>query len=87
MSITELSVLPHGTRVRVRRGPYPSDAALIGQVGTVVEHSPYYPTQVSVSLDGEQQIHTFATAELEVVEGPEAMPPEREEAKKRLVRP
>ncbi len=87
MSVTELSVLPHGARVKVRRGPYPSDPALLGQVGTVVEHSTYFPTKVQVVLDGDPRILTFATAELEVVEGPEAIPPDREAARKRLVRP
>lgn len=87
MSVTELSVLPHGARVKVRRGPYPSDPALLGQVGTVVEHSVYFPTKVSVTLDGEPSIRTFATAELEVVDGPEAIPPDREAGRQRLVRP
>lgn len=87
MAITEFSVLPHGTRVRIKRGPFPTDRALLGQMGTVVEHSPYYPHKVEVTLDGGQKIHTFAPGELDVVEGPEAIPPEREAAKKRLVRP
>ncbi|MFW6330322.1 MAG: hypothetical protein ACOC3J_01220 [Gemmatimonadota bacterium] len=87
MAITELSVLPHGTRVKVIRGPFPSDPALIGRVGTVVEHSTYYPNKVELSLDGDPRIHTMATSELEVVEGPEAIPPDRAEAKKRLARP
>ncbi len=87
MSITELSVLPHGTRVKIRRGPYPTDPSLLGQVGTVVEHSTYFPTKVSVVLDGDARIRTFALAELEVVDGPEAIPPEREAARTRLVRP
>lgn len=87
MAITELSTLPHGTRVRIKRGPFPTDPALLGRLATVVEHSQYTPHQVSVSLDGDSQIHVFAPAELEVVTGPEAIPPEREEARKRLVRP
>lgn len=87
MSITEFSVLPHGARVRIKRGPFPTDAALLGRMGTVVEHSQYAPHKVGVTLDGGQTIRTFAPVELEVVEGPAAIPPEREAAKKRLVRP
>ena len=87
MAITELSTLPHGTRVRVKRGPYPTDPLLFDRLATVVEHSQYTPHQVSVSIDGDPQIHVFAPAELDVVTGPEAIPPEREAAKKRLVRP
>lgn len=87
MAITEFSVLPHGTRVRIKRGPYPTDAALLGRTGTVVEHSQYYPNKVEITLDGEAKIRTFAPVELEIVEGPEAIPPEQEAAKNRLVRP
>lgn len=87
MSITELSVLPHGTRVRVKRGSIPADAALIGRVGAVVEHSEYSAHRIDVTLDGDPRIQTFAPAELDVLDGPEAIPPAREAAKKRLVRP
>lgn len=87
MSITELSVLPHGTRVKVKRGRFPSDPSLIGSTGTVVEHSVYFAHKVGVTLDGDPSIHTFAVDELEVVEGPEAMPPDRAAAKQRLARP
>lgn len=87
MAITEFSVLPHGTRVRVKRGPFPADAALLGRAGTVVEHSQYYPTKIEVTLDGEARIRTFAPGELDVVEGPEAIPPDQEAARKRLARP
>lgn len=87
MAITELSVLPHGTRVRIERGPFPTDPALLGQMGTVVEHSQYFPHNVSVTLDGDPRIRTFAPVELEVVEGPEAIPPDHVAAKKRLARP
>ena len=87
MAITELSVLPHGTRIRIKRGPFPSDPALVGQAGTVVEHSTYFPHKVGVTLDGDPQIHTFAPGELEIVEGPDALPADRETARKRLSRP
>lgn len=87
MAITELSTIPQGTRVRIGRGPFPADPALVGRTGTVVEHSQYTPHKVGVTLDGDPQIHVFAPAELEVVTGPEAIPPEQEAAKRRLVRP
>lgn len=87
MAITELSVLPRGTRVEVKRGPFPSAAALIGRTGAVVEHSTYFPHKVDVALDGDPRMHTFAPVELEILEGPEAIPADRAAAKKRLSRP
>lgn len=87
MAITELSVLPHGTRVRIVRGPLPSDPSLVGREGAVIEHSVYFPNKVNVTLDGETEIRTFAPVELEVVGGPDSMPIERSTAKNRLVRP
>lgn len=87
MSITEFSVLPHGTRVRVKRGRFPTDPALVGREGVVVEHSQYFPHKISVSLDGDPEIHTFAPDELELVSGPVAVPADKAAAKKRLARP
>lgn len=87
MSITELSVLPRGTRVKIRRGQFPPDPAVVGLEGIVVEHSQYYPHKIEVSLDGDPSIHTFAPDEVEIVSAPEALPPDREDAKKRLARP
>lgn len=87
MAITELSVLPHGTRVRIQRSSLPSAPDLIGRMGTVVEHSVYFPHKVGVDLDGDPEIRTFAPVELEIVEGPEALPLDRETAKKRISRP
>lgn len=87
MSITERSVLPHGTRVKVIRGRFPSDPSSIGRMGTVMEHSVYYPNKVDVAMDGNPAIRTFAPDEIEVVEGPESVPPDHEAAKKRLARP
>ena len=87
MSITELSVLPRGTRVQVRRGRFPTDPSLVGRTGTVLEHSVYLPQKVDVTLDGDPRFRAFAVDELEVVEGPPSIPPEQAEAKKRLARP
>ena len=87
MSITELSVLPHGTRVRVKRGRFPADPALVGREGIVVEHSQYFPHKINVSLDGDPEIHAFAPDEIELVSAPPALPPDKEAAKDRLSRP
>lgn len=87
MSITELSVLPHGTRVKVKRGRFPTNPELVGQTGVVVEHTQYFPHKVSVSLDGDPEIRTFAPDEIELVSAPAEVPPDKEAAKKRLARP
>lgn len=87
MSITEFSVLPRGTRVKIRRGRFPTDPALVGHEGLVVEHSPYYPHKIEVSLDGDPMIHTFAPDEVDVVSAPAALPSDKAAAKKRLARP
>lgn len=87
MSITESSIVQPGTRVKVIRGPYPSDPGLVGKLGTVVESSQYYPNKLDVSLDGDPEIRTFAPAELEIVNGPDALPPDVEAARNRLARP
>ncbi|MGK7312527.1 MAG: hypothetical protein ACN0LA_09855 [Candidatus Longimicrobiales bacterium M2_2A_002] len=87
MSITELSVLPRGARVEIRRGRFPADPALVGREGLVVEHSQYFPHKVSVSLDGDPTIHEFAPDEVEVVSAPDALPADKRAAKKRLARP
>lgn len=87
MSITELSVLPRGTRVRIQRGRFPADPSLVGQEGMVVEHSQYFPHKVEVSLDGDPRVHTFAPDEVKIVTTPDALPPDKAEAKKRLARP
>jgi hypothetical protein len=87
MAVTETSVVQPGTRVRIRRGRVPADVGLIGRTGVVVLSSPYDPRKVEVSLDGEQQIRLFMPAELEVLRGPEALPPDVAAARLRLARP
>lgn len=87
MAITEFSLIPVGARVKVRRGRFPMDPGLDGQVGTVVSNSQYTAHQVTVTLDGDPEIRVFAPGELEVVDGPAALPPDHEEARKRLARP
>lgn len=87
MSITELSVLPRGARVRIKRGRFPTNPAMVGREGVVVEHSQYFPHKISVSLDGDPKIETFAPDEVELVSAPEALPKDKAMAKKRLARP
>lgn len=87
MSITEYSVLPRGARVKVGRGRFPSNPAMLGREGTVVEHSQYYPNKISVQLDGDPELHTFAPDEVELVSAPAALPKDKADAKKRLARP
>jgi hypothetical protein len=87
MSVTESSVIQTGTRVRVRRGDVPVDTTLPGREGVVLVHSPYSPSRVEVSLDGESEIQVFMPSELELLSGPEALPPDQQAARKRLARP
>ncbi|HUG42548.1 MAG TPA: hypothetical protein VMM12_18940 [Longimicrobiales bacterium] len=87
MAITEFSLIPSGARVRVRRGRFPMGPSLVGRVGTVLENSPYDAQRVSVTLDGETEIRAFAPGELELVDGPSALPRDQQEARKRLARP
>jgi hypothetical protein len=87
MAITESSIIQVGTRVKIRRGPFPADPSLIGRSGTVVYNSQYLPQKVDVTLDGEDRIRTFAPGELDVEEGTLTLPPDQTAAMKRLSRP
>jgi hypothetical protein len=60
---------------------------MVGREGAVVEHSQYFPHKVEVTLDGDPAIHTFAPDELDVISAPEALPKDKEMARKRLARP
>ncbi|HSR41821.1 MAG TPA: hypothetical protein VLL48_06610 [Longimicrobiales bacterium] len=61
-------IFPQGTRVRVGRGRFPMDPALVGRTGLVVQVDDYRPERFGVVLDGEEEIRDFARDELEVVE-------------------
>lgn len=56
---------PLGTRVRVRRGPFPIDGSLVGRTGVVVAISDYRPELYGVVLDGETGRREFSEFELE----------------------
>jgi hypothetical protein len=81
-----IALIPLGSRVRVKRGVLPTDPALVGRTGTVVEATEYQPNMYGVVLDGEKETRMFSPTELEVVEA-EALPPERQEAKQRRALP
>lgn len=86
MSVTAGSLLPEGTRVRIRRGAFPVDAELLGRTGLIVDSSEYRANNYGVLLDGAREVRMFAPAELEVVE-PLGLPSDREAAKKRRALP
>jgi hypothetical protein len=87
MAITESSIIQPGTRVRLRRGRFPTDPALVGREGVVVFSSQYEANRVDVALDGDAEIQTFPPEELEVLSDPEALPADQRAARKRLARP
>jgi hypothetical protein len=87
MSITESSIIQPGTRVRIRRGPFPADPGLVGRHGTVVHASPYQPHKVDVTLDGEDRIRAFAPAELDLQDRTLTLSPDQTAGLKRLARP
>lgn len=79
------ALIPEGSRVRVRRGRFPLDPAVVGRAGTVVSASEYRAYAYGVTLDGEQAVRYFAPEELEVTS--ERLPPDREAAKRRRALP
>jgi hypothetical protein len=64
-----------GTRVRVRRGRFPMDPALIGRTGLIVGTDDYRPQRYGVVLDEEDEVRDLADDELEPLT--DAKPPER----------
>ena len=80
------AALPEGTRVKVTKGQFPQDPALMGKTGTVIAASEYQPERIGVVLDGESVPRYFALSELEVTSEP-LLPPERETAKARRALP
>lgn len=57
-------VFPQGTRVKVRQGRLPMDAALPGRMGTVVTVDDYRPRHYGVLLDGDSDPRDFSQDEL-----------------------
>lgn len=58
-----------GMQVRVRRGPFPLDPALVGRAGLIVAVHDYRPKRYGVTLEGEEEIRDFAEEELQPLEG------------------
>lgn len=87
MSVTELSILQQGTRVRVVRGRYPLPPGLEGRGGAVVHASPYRPHRYGIQLDGEPDIRYVAREELREEPAPMALPEDRQTAKRRRALP
>jgi hypothetical protein len=86
MAITAGALIPEGTRVQIRRGRLPIDPEMEGRPGMVVDASEYRAHEYGVQLDGEVEIRMFSPDELEVVEM-RALPPDREDAKRRRALP
>ena len=55
------------TRVRIRRGRFPLDSALVGRAGVIVELDDVRPLRYIVVLDGELDPREFDEEELEPV--------------------
>lgn len=81
-----VAALPQGTRVKVIPTHFPQDTALIGRTGMVLAATEYQLQSLGVVLDGETAPRYFAPVELEVISSP-ALPPEREDAKRRRALP
>lgn len=54
-----------GLRIRVRRGRYPMDPALMGRTGLIVETDDYRPQRYGVVLDEEDEVREFNEDEIE----------------------
>lgn len=61
----KISRFPEGTRVRIQKGSFPLEPAVIGRTGMVMNHDRANPHKVNVQLDGEEQLRTFMDFELE----------------------
>lgn len=59
---------PQGSRVRIRKGPFPLDASLLGRSGTVVRVDDHATHEYGVVLDGESEVRGFEERELELLE-------------------
>lgn len=57
-----------GTRVKIRKGIFPMDPALLGRTGLVIETDDYRPKHYGVQLDGESRVRDFTEDELEPLE-------------------
>lgn len=81
-----IALYPQGTRITVRRGPWPLDPRVVGRSGLVVDATERRPYSYGVVLEGEEETRYFRPEELSVREALE-LPPEREAAKRRRALP
>jgi hypothetical protein len=81
MAVTTGSLLPAGTRVRVRASDLPLDPGVRGRPGTVVTSNDYRPNMYAVLLDGDTDVRVFAPRELEITAA-RALAAPREAAKR-----
>lgn len=63
--MVKIQIHPQGTRVGIRRGPFPLDESLLGRTGLIVHLHRYGGTRYGVQLDGESRIRVFTEDELE----------------------
>jgi hypothetical protein len=70
------AVYSPGMRVKVRRGVFPMDDALVGATGLIVAVDGYTPIRYGVTLDGENEMREFAEDELEPYAGAARRPEE-----------
>ncbi|TVP42276.1 MAG: hypothetical protein EA350_16650 [Gemmatimonadales bacterium] len=63
----KITRFPRGTRIRVRKGRFPMDPALVGRTGLVLHPDWLVAEKVGVQLDGEERLRTFTEDELEAV--------------------
>lgn len=65
-------VYGQGTRVKVKRGSFPMDPALIGRTGLIVGTDDYRPQRFGVVLDEETTVRDFHEDEIEPLNAPGA---------------
>ncbi len=63
--MVKVPLYPQGTRIRVRRGDYPLDPAMVGREGTVILLHRTRKRRYGIQLDGEDRIRAFDESELE----------------------
>ena len=68
--MVKVPLYPQGTRIRVRRGDYPLDPALVGREGTVILLHRTKKRRYGIQLDGEERIRAFDESELEPTQVP-----------------
>ena len=63
------AVYTPGMRVRIRRGAFPIDDAMVGRTGLIIQVDGVTPVRYGVTLDGESEVREFTEEELEPFAG------------------